>query len=100
MLVVSMDITIRDEDGVNDFSPMIVRDVAVYHTNELPDNYRLVDTIAQGVRRLFHRQRNSITVPGWTVSDIQASIPVNVSVEQDKITGRVVELSVRTARLA
>lgn len=100
-IIVSQDIGLGEEDGIRDFRPIIHRDVAVYHSNELPANYRLTDTIAQAVRRLFNRQRFSLTLPaGWTLTDVQAEVPIAVEVEQDKITGRVVQLSIRVATLA
>lgn len=100
LIIVSQNITLTEEDGIRDFRPIILRDVAVYHSNELPANYRLTDTIAQSVRRLFHRQRNSISPPtGWSVTDIQAEVPVAVELDQDQATARVVQLNIRVARL-
>jgi hypothetical protein len=100
LVIVSQDISLGEEDGIRDFRPIIHRDVAVYHSNELPANYRQVDVIAQSVRRLFNRQRFSLTLPtGWTLTDIQAEVPIAVEVEEDKITGRVVQLSIRVALL-
>jgi hypothetical protein len=97
-IVISKDITLTDQDGVNDYRPNILRDIAVYHSNEDPANYRLVDTIALAVWRLFHRQRPSLTVTGWGVVDIQAAVPVVVEADGSKITGRVVQLMILVAR--
>lgn len=100
LIIISQNITLGEEDGIRDFRPIIVRDVAVYHSNELPANYRLTDTIAQSVRRLFHRQRNSITPPvGWSVTDIQADLPVALELDQDQATARVVQLNIKVAAL-
>ena len=100
LIIVSQNITLSEDDGIRDFRPIIVRDVAVYHSNELPANYRLADVIAQHVRRLFHRQRHSISPPaGWSVVDIQAEVPIALELEQDQTTARVVQLNIRVAAL-
>lgn len=98
MVVISDDITNREQDGISDFRPLIVRDIAVYHTNEQASNFRSIDDIAQFIRTLFHRQRSSMTVTDWNVVDVQASVPFFVQFQQDQITGRIVQLSVLMAR--
>lgn len=100
LIIVSQDITLSEDDGIRDFRPIIVRDIAVYHSNELPANYRLADVIAQSVRRLFHRNRLSIVPPpGWSVTDIQAELPVAIELDQNQTTARVVQLNIRVAAL-
>lgn len=100
LIIVSQNITLSEDDGIRDFRPIIVRDVAIYHSNELPANYRLTDVIAQSVRRLFHRQRNSLAPPaGWSVVDIQAEVPIALELDQDQATARIVQLNIRVAAL-
>ena len=96
-IVVSQDIALSDEDGVNDYRPSVQRDIAVYHSNETPVNRHTVDTIAQAVRRTFHRQRNSLTVSGWGVVRVQASVPTRVPLDSDQLFGCVVQLLVLLA---
>lgn len=97
-IVVSQDITITDQDGVNDYRPFITRDISVYHSNENAANYRLAQTIALAVWRVFNERRHSITVPDWGVANITALTPIEVNVEAVKITGRVVQLQVLMAK--
>lgn len=97
MIVVSQDITLGDEDGINFYAPLIRRDVAVYHSNELPENYRLADDIGYAVRDLFHRRRHVFTVDDWDVVRVLAAVPIPVELPQLQVTGRIVQLSVLLA---
>ncbi len=97
-LLVSQDIVLNDRDGINDYRPFILRDIAVYHTNEAAANYRLTMQIALAVWRTFNERRYSITVPDWDVVDVTALAPVSFDVEASKIAGRVVQLQVLVAR--
>lgn len=99
MIVISKDINIIDEDGVFDWRPVITRDIAVYHTNENDANYALAASLAFTIRGMFHRQRNAITVTGWGVTDIRATGPIDVRIDQDNLTGSVVQLAVRVAQI-
>jgi hypothetical protein len=96
-IVVSQDIAVSDEDGVNDYRASIMRDIAVYHTNETPDNEHVVEALGQAVRRTFHRQRQSLTVNGWDVARIEASVPIEAPVDNDQRTGCIVQLQVLMA---
>jgi hypothetical protein len=98
-IVVSQDITLNDEDGIKDYRSLVQRDIAIYHTNEKPDNEHVVETIGQAVRRTFHRQRQALSVSGWSVARIQASVPIEVPLESDQHVGCVVQLSVLLAAL-
>lgn len=98
MVVVSPDVTATDLDGINDYRPVQIRDVAVYGHNDLPASYRQVETIARAVRELFHRQQDSMTVSGWTVTQIVASGPRAAPVDDEKTVGRVVELTIHLYR--
>ena len=99
-IVISQDITLNEQDGIGDYRSEIQRDVAVYHTNELPANGEVIDAIAQAVRRTFHRRRNSLTVSGWSVVSVQASVPIDASSDSDQRVGVVVQLVVLVAALA
>ena len=96
-IVISQDITLNEEDGIGDYRSEIQRDIAVYHTNELPANGAVIEAIAQAVRRTFHRRRNSLTVSGWSVVRIQASVPIDASSDSDQRVGAVVQLVVLLA---
>lgn len=96
-IVISKDIGVTDEDGISDTRSIIVRDIAVYNTNEPAAAYHAVDPIALEVRRMFHRQ-SPLVVPDWSVTLITATGPIDVRLEQDKLTGRVIQLTVRVAR--
>ena len=80
LILVSPDVSIsNEEDGIFDFRPLVIRDVIVYASNEVPDSYRKADQVAYLVRNLFHRQRAVIVVPDWHVVDIQATGPAPTS---------------------
>lgn len=96
-IVISQDISVNDEDGIYDFRPALLRDIAIYHLNEPAENYRVVDALARDVRTLFHRQQ-PLTVPGWSVTDIRCTGPTDSRVEADKLTGRIVQVTVRAAK--
>lgn len=100
MVVISSDITISEEDGIADERPTIIRDVAVYGVNDVPNNYREVEDIAYAVRHLFHRQRESLDLSASTygVVDIRASGPRPAPTDDEQTVGRLVELTVRLAR--
>jgi len=98
IIMISPDVMIGNEDGVNDDRPLIVRDVTTYGSNENAGNYRAVEAIAYAVQELFHRKRNSITVAGWSVTDIVANGPISVPDDDEQRIGRMVELTIRLAR--
>lgn len=98
MVVVSKDINIIDEDGIFDWRPVITRDIAVYHTNEKDSNYALVALLAFTIRSMFHRQRAAIVVPGWGITQILATGPIDNRIDQDNLAGSVVQLAVRVAQ--
>lgn len=96
-IVISKNISLSEEDGLNDFRPVIARDVAVYNRNEPAANYHDIDAIASAIRDMFHRQQ-PLTVPDWSVTLILASGPIDFRLEQEKLTGRVVQLMIRVAQ--
>ena len=97
IVVISPDIAITDQDGIDDNRPVIIRDVAVYGRNDAA-SYRAVEAIAYEIRDLFHRRRQSLTVLGWDVVDVVALGPRPAPTDDEQTVGRVVELTVRLAR--
>ena len=98
MIVISSDILVTDDDGVNDFRPEAMRYITAFSANDTPAHYRLADTLAYLVRDLFHRNRNAITVSGWHVVDIQAAGPEQAP-SDDQTEGRIITLAIRLAKL-
>lgn len=95
VVVVSPDIAVTDQDFVNGIVPVIVRDIAVYGRNDTAADYRVVEAAAYRVRDIFHRNRAAITASGWHVIDIVATGPVPAPTDDDRLTGRVVSLTIR-----
>src|SRR3990167_5381942 len=91
IVVISPDIAITDQDGIDDNRPVIIRDVAVYGRNDAA-SYRAVEAIAYEIRDLFHRRRQSLTVLGWDVVDVVALGPRTAPTDDEQTVGRVVEL--------
>jgi hypothetical protein len=100
MIVISSDVSLTENDGIDDERPIVIRDVAVYGVNDVAGNYREVEDIAYAVRHLFHRQRESLDLSASTykVIDIQASGPRMAPTDDQQTVGRLVELTVRLAR--
>lgn len=98
LMIVSPDINITDQDGVNDRQPIVRRDISVYGSNETAALYRAVETLAYRVREMFHSKRDAITVVDFGVIDIRASGPRPAPVDDDQTVGRVVSLTIRLAR--
>jgi hypothetical protein len=98
VVMVSQDISVIDQDGINDYRPLIRRDVAVYHRNDDASHYRLAVQIALRVWRMFNERRRSLIVPDWDVVDVTAEAPIAISNEAGTITGRIVQLRVLVAK--
>lgn len=93
-LVISAgDVTRGNQDLINSPIQVIERDVSIYGLQ--PADYRTVETVALAVRDLFHRQRRSLIVPGWSVLDIVCGGPIAAPVDDDQQVGRLVTLTVR-----
>lgn len=99
MIVVSSDISDNEEDGVNDLRPAIVRDIAIYHSNERAEFYRIANSIARDVRSLFHRQRTLVPPVGWGLTDVRARGPLAIGSVGDKIEGLIVSVTIRVSAL-
>lgn len=96
MIVVTEDIGVSDNDGVNDFRPSYTRAILVYSTNDTPENSRKATSIGLLVRDLFHRQKNAIVVTGWTVTQILATGPAPTFAD-DQNLGVAVTLAIQLA---
>ena len=94
-IVVSGEITFGNEDGNNYFAPMMTRDVTAWGLNDVATNFRNVEVLGRAIRDLFQRQRSSIVVPSWNVTDIQCRGPVRAPSDDDKLVGRLVSVTVR-----
>lgn len=100
MIMVSPDVAINEQDGINDFRPIQERDVTIYGLNDNAANYRKVETLGYLVRKLFHSERNSISVPaGWNVIQITARGPIPAPVDDDQSVARLVMLRIELASL-
>lgn len=98
LLIVSPDISISDADGINDFRPIVRRDVSVYGRNDTSAHYRTVELLAYAIRDLFHANREAIDLNDYGVMDIRATGPRPAPVDDEQMVGRVVSLTIRLAR--
>lgn len=94
MIISAADVTRTDEDLIASQVPVIIRDVAIYGQNTGAGT-RVVETLALLVRDLFHRQRGSLTIPGWNVMDIVCTGPTVGPTDNDETVARIVTLKVR-----
>ena len=90
MIVVGPDISAMNLDVLVSRRPTPRRDILIY--GDQPAHYRIVEQLGYMVRDLFHRNRLSITVPGFHVIDIIASGPIMGPTDDDKRLCRVVPL--------
>lgn len=100
IIVISPDISLSDNDGINDYRPVQVRDIVIYGQNDTVEHYRKVEAIAYAVRDFFHSNRQAILVPGWSVVDINCIGPIPAPTDDDQTVGRLVSLTIQLARLA
>lgn len=98
VVAISPDVTFGDEDGLDVMRPVITRDVCVY--GEQPDQYRAVETAAYAIRTLFHRRPFALSVPDYSVTGITAAGPMAAPVDDDRLVGRVVILTIRLSATA
>jgi len=97
VIVISQDIASDDQDGLNDFRPVIIRDIIVFGQNEPADRFRKVQQIARYIHSLFHHKRYSINVPGWITVLVQATGPISLP-QDDQTVAEVVTVQVTLAR--
>jgi hypothetical protein len=98
LIVIGPNSAAENEDGLNDFRPINIKEILCYALNDTAAHSRVADDIAFRIRDLFHRQRNAITVVGWSVIDIRAQGP-EMQFTDDQTTGRVVSLNIHLAKL-
>lgn len=98
LILTADDVTRDDQDLINSPIQVIVRDISIFGQNTTTSGVnqtRLVQTIALMVRDLFHRQRGSISVPGWNVLDIIARGPITGPTDDDQSVHRLITLTIR-----
>lgn len=93
LIIVNPDVSVTDFDGLTSDRPTVVKDIVVY--GRQPDDYRVVESIGYSIRELFHRERFSITVPGFDVVLITASGPRSAPTDDDSTVARVVTLTIQ-----
>ncbi|RWB66574.1 hypothetical protein [Mesorhizobium sp.] len=81
-----------DGDGISDYRPTVSIDISTY--GQQSKDLRTVDTIAEGIRRMFHRQPTALTVTSYKVVMIRARGPVPAPVDDDTDVGRRVTLTI------
>ena len=91
---------ILEQDGIDDFRPIQTRDVTVYGQNDTAAHYRTVESLAYAIRNLFHSQRQSITVTGWGVIQINCQGPIPAPTDDDQMVARMVSLQIQLGKLA
>src|SRR4051812_26701905 len=82
-IIISPDISLSDQDGINDFRPIQERDITVYGQNDTAEKYRVVEVLGYKIRELFHKQRLAIAVSGWGVVQISARGPIPAPTDDD-----------------
>ncbi len=85
-------ITKGEEDAVNDYRPVVVIDVIMF--GEAERDYRDVETAADLIYQTFHRERGSISVTNYAVTEIRATGPVPVQGDGIDTIGRAVTLTI------
>jgi hypothetical protein len=92
MLVVMPPASVNDFDYLTAKKLNITQDLIVY--GEQDSDYRDVEALAWYLRTLFHREKDAITVTGWSVMGITVFGPVAAPVSDEKHVARRVELSI------
>lgn len=100
MATISLNTNPANEDGINDFRPLLSYSIMVHGSNQsIPaTQYRTASEIAYCLRTLFHRQRN-LTLSGWGIVNQRCVGPVDQP-STGQITTRALTLNVRIAQLA
>jgi hypothetical protein len=98
MVITAGDVTRTDQDFINNPLPVIIRDISVFGQNDTAAHSRAVDAIALMVRDLFHRQRQSLSVPGWKVLDIVCRGPIVGPTDDDTTVHRLITMTVRLSQ--
>lgn len=102
MVLISPNIIKGDQDALITRRPVVMRDVTVfgYTTRETPelgqvDQYREVELAAELLYEGFHRNKDFLFVNGYHVVDVVAAGPIPAPVENVRLIGRVVTLTIR-----
>lgn len=71
---------------------ILTYDIAVYGSNDTPENYRNVETIARRIHTIFHRMPNyALNMPvGSSLTKTTAIGPLTAPVDNTETVGRVV----------
>lgn len=92
MIVAGPMITRSEDDLINDFRPSIVVDLIV--VGDQKTEYRTIEKLADMVYSLFHRQRDAISVEGYSVTQIRATGPSPAPSDGDSKVARRVTLTI------
>lgn len=92
MVCISPDVGLSDADYLVERNPIVRRDISAYGQQD--QAYRDVEAIGYELREMFHRRKSSIIVDGYHVVDIVASGPIPAPVDDEKLVGRMVSLTI------
>lgn len=95
LIMVGPDVTLLDQDGVDDDRPVVQRDIAVY--GEALKHYRAVEEVGYLLRQLFHRTHNLEPI-GYNLVQMQVLGPRIAPVDDDATVGRLISVTVSLAR--
>jgi len=98
MILSAGDVVRTNQDFINDPVHVATRDISIFGQNDTPAHLRAVESLALMVFDLFHRQRQSLSVPGWRVLDIVCKGPIVGPVDDDTSVHRVVTLTARLSQ--
>lgn len=94
--------SISDMDGLTSDRPIWQGKIAFYGKKGEPgtpqDDTRKVEQLGDLARELFHRQRFSVQIAGFSVIDIVAGGPVPGPTDDDNEVARIVSLRIRLRR--
>jgi len=103
IVIINPPIAITDEDALVSRRPVWTGTVAVYGRKGAPgspeDQTREVEQTADRIFELFHRERFSLSLDGFSVIDVRASGPVPGPTDDDKQVARIVSLRIRLRRV-
>lgn len=102
LIIINPDISITDQDGLTSDRPIVARDIAIYGNvgpaGDPADDTPIVEALGYMIRALFHRQRFSVQIDGYSVIQALASGPTVAPVDDDKEVGRMVGLTISLRR--
>jgi len=102
LCVVNPPRAINDIDGLTSRRPVVLLDLAFYGRKSEPgsadDQTRIVEAQGRRAYVLFHRQKFSVQIEGFSVIDIVASGPFAGPVDDEGTVARIVTLRMRLGR--